>query len=221
MTAELPAWKRALVAAGIAEFDASAVPPTSPTGPAKPTATPAQFTSPGVSIAPPQVIDQGLHTALMRAGLQRKTTFSGLIESAERLRNVPGMDDTQRIKAAAAMAGSVTTEMIAQAASAHIGDVALERSKFGREIATAKASRVDTVISQAAGFEGQAQTAHTEIQRLTAQIATLSEQANTLRTNAAAAEAEIAQTVATFEATAAQVEQYITSTRDAIVSALK
>ena len=119
------------------------------------------------------------------------------------------------------VAGSVTTEMIVQAAAAHTGDIALERSKFGREIATSKASRVDTVTAQAANLEGQAQTAQAEIHRLGTKIAELTQQANTLRANATAADAEIAQAVTTFEATAGQVEHFITTTRDAIVSALK
>lgn len=210
---DVPLWKRALGA--VVELDDAAAPPQ-PAAPVKP-----PVIAPGASPAPAPLVDHGLHDALMRAALLRRTTFSDLIESAEKLRNVPGLDDTQRIKAAAAMAGSVTAEMIVQAALGHVGDITTERRKFDREIAAAKQAKVDTAVAQAASLEAQAQTASAEIQRLTTQIATLTEQANTLRSNAAAADTEISQTIATFEATAAQVEQYINTTRDAIVSALK
>ena len=215
MPNDLPLWKRAL--STIADFeDAAEAPKQVAPQPTKP----ALAGQPAI-VAPTVVLDQGLHDALMRAALARKTTFSGLVESAERLRNVPGMDDTQRIKAAAAMAGSVTPEMIIQAAASHVSDITIERSKFNREIAAAKASRIDAAVSQAASLDEQVQKALAEAQRLNAQAAALTEQAASLRATVTAAEAEIAQTVSTFEATAAQVEQYVTSTRDAIVSALK
>lgn len=212
MATDIPLWKR--IAGAVVELEDDAATPPQPAAPVKAPVAPA----PGAA-AP--AVDQALHDALMRSALSRKTTFSGLIESAERLRNVPGMDDTQRIKAAAAMAGSVTTEMITQAAASHIGDITIERSKFNREIAGAKAARVDTQVQQAANLDTQVQQALAEAQRLSTQAATLTEQAAALRANATAAEAEIAQTISVFEATAAQVEQYVTTTRDAIVSALK
>lgn len=216
MSDNTPLWKRAL--GHLVELDeTSPTPPSTPQAAKPPTAT-SSLTAPVVIASP---IDQGLHDALMRAGLQRKTTFSGVVEAAERLRIVPNMDDTQRIKAAAAMAGTVTAEMITQAAAGHIGDIALERSKFGREIAASRSTRVDTVATQATNLENQVKSAQTEIQRLNTQVVELTEQANSLRVNATTADAEIVQTIATFEATAAQVEQFITSTRDAIVSALK
>lgn len=213
MATDIPLWKR--IAGAVVELEDDAATPPQPTAPVKASAAPP---APGVATS---AIDQALHDALMRSALSRKTTFSGLIESAERLRNVPGMDDTQRIKAAAAMAGSVTTEMITQAAASHVGDITIERSKFNREIAGAKVARVDTVSSQAANLDTQVQQALAEAQRLSTQAAALTEQAAALRANATAAEAEIAQTISVFEATAAQVEQYVTTTRDAIVSALK
>lgn len=214
MATDVPLWKR--IAGTVVDLEDAADPPKQPAAPAAISAA-----AKAVPAGAAPVIDQGLHDALMRAALSRKTTFSGLIESAERLRNVPGLDDIQRIKAAAAMAGSVTPEMIAQAATSHVGDIAIERSKFNREIAAAKASRVDTAVSQAVSLDEQVQRALADIQRLNTQVTALSEQATALRANATAAEAEIAQTVTTFEATAAQVEQYVTATRDAIVSALK
>lgn len=209
-TEDVPLWKR--LAGTLVELDDK--PPAAPA--AKPVTV-------APSVPPQQATaeDRELHAALMKSALNRKTAFSGLIESAERLRSVPGLDDTQRIKSAAAMAGNVTIEMITQAAASHTGDIALERGKFNREITNSKSTRVDLLLSQATTLDSQVQATQAEIQRLTEQVATMTSSATTLRTQAAAAVDELTQVAATFEAAAAQVEQYITTTRDSIVSALK
>lgn len=210
----IPLWKRigSKIADTLVEPDAPSSAPSQPTSP-QPSSV--------VVTAPAVNVDQAVFDALRQTALSRKTVFSGLIETAERLRSVPGLDDIQRIKSAAAMAGNVTTEMIVQAAAGHIGDISSERRKFEREIASAKAARVETVQSQVSTIETQAQSMQAEIDRMTTQIQQLVSQATSLRASAADAEAELLQTVTTFETTVARVEQYITTTRDAIVSALK
>lgn len=179
----------------------------------KPEAKPAVVSTPQ-PLSQASSVDTALQESLMKIALARKTVFSGLIEAAEKLRTVPGMDDSQRIKAAAAMSGSVTVNAIDQAVAAHLSDIDNERSKFTRELSSAQASRVADAIRAAEAAEA-------EVQRLTSQIQALAEKSASLRASAQTAEAELNNAASSFAATSASVEQYINTARSSIISALK
>lgn len=204
--------RRALGA--IVELPNSDAPPkvltSGPTGPAP--LTPAAITPPS--------LDATLQAMLMKAALQRKTVFSGMLDAAEALRNVPGMTDTQRMQAAAAM-GNATGESVKQAVQSHISDLGVERNKFQREIDSARQTRVVQATQAADAHDASLSELQRQIDALQAQIASSTEAARQLRESANAAELELAQTVSSFDATFAAVEAYLVTTRDSVISALK
>lgn len=202
---ETSLWKR--IASTVVDLEESSPPEAGPV--AKPTTSTTQL-SPQPVAQPP---DAELQEKLMKIGLSRRTIFSGLIEAAEKLRSVPGMDDAQRIKAAAAMSGA-TARDIEQAVPIHLNDLASEHGKFDREISSVKMKRVDDATRAAEAAEAEAQ-------RLAAQPATFSENAISLRASVAEAVAELATLESAFKATAAYVEQYIVTAQKDIISALK
>lgn len=184
--------------------------PSGPTGPAP--LTPAAITPPS--------LDATLQALLMKAALQRKTVFSGMLDAAEALRNVPGMTDTQRMQAAAAM-GNATGESVKQAVQSHISDLGAERTKFQREIDSARQARVIQAMQAAEAHDASLSELQRQIDALQAQIASSTEAARQLRESAGAADLELSQTVSSFDATFAAVEAYLVTTRDSVISALK
>lgn len=197
----------------IVELDDPAAPTAAPTGPAGSTQTPA-------IPAPSSGADATLQAALTRIALARKTVFSGMLDAAEQLRNVPGMSDMQRIQAAAAM-GQATADTIRAAVQSHIADLGAEKAKFSREIGTAQTARVEHALHRAEAAENSVVELQRQIDELQRQIAANTTSAQEARASAAQAEAELSATVSTFDATYQAVEAFLVATRDSVVSALK
>jgi hypothetical protein len=203
-------WKKALSV--VADFDEAPAVPKTP----QPISVPVIAPTTAVQAA---TDDSELVTTLMTAALSRKTVFSGLIESAEKLKTVLP-DELQRIKAAAAMTGTVTAAAIKTAVDGHLQDVNTERSKFTRELASMKATNVDAQVNQAIQLEDQASRERAELERLTASIANLAAQATQLRASADAATVNMQTTTTLFSAAADHVDQRLAELRDTIISAL-
>ena len=211
--AAVPLWKRALGTIVELEPKQDKVPKILPTS------SPVVYVGSGP--APQQrTVNQELLQELMKASLKRRTAFSNLVDSAERLRSVIP-DDAQRIKAAVVTTGDVTAVAIKQALSAHESDLVNEITQFVREITSLREERVGKVNGQALDIEKQIDVANGEIARLQASITSMTEQTRGLKATAQASEVELADNATTFEVTADQVKQYLSSMGEAILSAIK
>lgn len=217
-----PLWKR--LASVVVEFDETAeVPkklqqPLGP-GPVVPIAAPSLPTSSGALATPAAQADQPTIDGLMKATFARRTLFSGVVETAEKMKAVI-KDDTQRIQAAAITAGNVTAPAITQAFGLHEQDLAAERARFNAEIAGAKAAQVEAVLTDATRADREIEAANAEIARLQGVIASATARGNELRAQAQQAEASLQAAAASFEASYAVVSTYVSSMRDAVTAAI-
>lgn len=186
-----------------------------PTGP-----SPAVIQATAASAPAPVGADAALQAVLMKVGLARKTVFSGMLEAAEQLRNVPGMTDMQRIQAAAAM-GQATADTVKAAVQSHLSDLGAEKVKFTREIDAARSQRVLQALQGAEAHENGIADLQRQIDELQQRIVTSTSVAQQLRSDAAKADVELSTTVSTFDATYQAVEAFLVATRDSVISALK
>jgi chromosome segregation ATPase len=173
--------------------------------------------------------DQGMVDALQKVVVSKKTAYTALLESSERLRGVIP-DDIMRLRAAFATIsaeGMRTPQSISDAIDVHINDINGELMRFKQTSDTAVASKVgvtrSTIANIASSNTGRAQT----IANLQSQIASLQQSITTdtatatdLTNQADATEAEINATTVRFTTAVDFVKQDLTNKKSQLASTL-
>jgi len=194
-----------------------------PQQPANPqvTSTPQAITPAFVpSVAQSVEINREVFEVLLKAATARRTNFSGLVEGAERLKEIIP-DELQRIRAAARMSGDVTTPAIEQAVQLHLADLNNERAIFNRDLAAAKARRVEQPRNRIeVELKPSLKSILDQIEQLNVRHAQVLAEIEAATNEALNAEQTLDSQATGFNAAFAAVEQHLAAQRAAIVNAL-
>jgi len=141
--------------------------------PAQTSSTVAQSVS-----SPTNMINQDMLSALQKVISNRKTPYTALVESSERLRNIIP-DDVTRLKAAFATIsadGARSLADVTKALDVHVQDLSGEQIKFKQMSDQAIANNVGSIRSQAKNLTDSCLSRATQISNLEAQIHAMTQQ---------------------------------------------
>jgi len=172
-------------------------------------------------------IDSEMYATLQKVIENRKTPYTALLEASQRLATVIP-DETQRLKAAfVTISGDRSLADITKAIDVHISDIEGQAIRFKQTSETqikakagSKRKAIEAFTVEAADATSQIEHARVEIDRLTARTTEISTQVQLLTQEADAAEQEIKDVQARFEASVDALVDHLSATKQHLSSVL-